>query len=232
MLRLGLRHPSAALIVSTIALIVALGGTSYAAFSLPKNSVGTKQLKNGAVTTNKIAKSVQVSDALRAYHANSADTATSANQATSAVSATIATTAGHASSADTATTAGSAGTLASGKSLTGVYMVGSQGPVPGSSANGSITFAFPLASAPTGHIIRNGAASTAQCPGTVSNPQAAPGNFCLYEGLSATNIGSLGIGDPIADKGGAVSPHGLNVNIVSVAAGYFADQGSWAVTAP
>jgi hypothetical protein len=34
----------------TIALFVALGGTSYAAFSLPAGSVGTKQLKNGAVT--------------------------------------------------------------------------------------------------------------------------------------------------------------------------------------
>ena len=33
---------------------MALGGTSYAAFKLPKNSVGTKQIKNGAVTTKKI----------------------------------------------------------------------------------------------------------------------------------------------------------------------------------
>jgi hypothetical protein len=49
------RHtPSPALVVSTIALIAALGGTSYAAFTLPKNSVGTKQLKSNAVTTKKI----------------------------------------------------------------------------------------------------------------------------------------------------------------------------------
>jgi hypothetical protein len=40
--------------VSIVALIVALGGTSYAAFSLPNNSVGTKQLKKHAVTTNRI----------------------------------------------------------------------------------------------------------------------------------------------------------------------------------
>ena len=40
-------HPSPALVVATIALIVALGGTSYAALS--NNSVGTNQLKNGAV---------------------------------------------------------------------------------------------------------------------------------------------------------------------------------------
>ena len=35
--------------ISLTALFVALGGTSYAAFSLPAGSVGTKQLRNGAV---------------------------------------------------------------------------------------------------------------------------------------------------------------------------------------
>jgi hypothetical protein len=49
--------PSPALVVSIIALFVAMGGTGYAAFGLPKNSVGTKQLKRGAVTPAKIAKS-------------------------------------------------------------------------------------------------------------------------------------------------------------------------------
>ena len=46
--------PSPAMVVSLIALFVALGGTSYAALSLPKNSVGTKQIKDGAVTAAKI----------------------------------------------------------------------------------------------------------------------------------------------------------------------------------
>ena len=41
-------------LVAYIALFVALGGTSYAAISLPAGSVGTRQLRNGAVTTNKI----------------------------------------------------------------------------------------------------------------------------------------------------------------------------------
>jgi hypothetical protein len=47
--------PSPAFVVALIALFVALGGTSYAAITLPKNSVGTKQLKDGAVTGAKIA---------------------------------------------------------------------------------------------------------------------------------------------------------------------------------
>jgi len=41
-------------LVGYLALFVALGGTSYAAVSLPKNSVGTQQLKNGAVTGSKV----------------------------------------------------------------------------------------------------------------------------------------------------------------------------------
>jgi hypothetical protein len=45
-------------VAATIALFVALGGTSYAAFSLPAASVGTKQLKNGAVTKAKLAQAV------------------------------------------------------------------------------------------------------------------------------------------------------------------------------
>lgn len=43
-------------LVATLALFVALGGASYAAVKLPRNSVGTSQLRNGAVTAGKISK--------------------------------------------------------------------------------------------------------------------------------------------------------------------------------
>jgi hypothetical protein len=42
-------HLSFANVISMIALFVALGGTTYAAVSLPKNSVGPKQIKKRAV---------------------------------------------------------------------------------------------------------------------------------------------------------------------------------------
>lgn len=48
------RHLSFANVVACLALFVALGGVSYAAVNLPKNSVGSKQLKKGAVRTNDI----------------------------------------------------------------------------------------------------------------------------------------------------------------------------------
>jgi hypothetical protein len=41
-------------VMATIAVFIALGGASYAAIKLPKNSVGTKQLKKGAVTPAKL----------------------------------------------------------------------------------------------------------------------------------------------------------------------------------
>ncbi len=43
------RRPSAPLVISFVALFVALGGASYAAIRLPANSVGNAQLQNGSV---------------------------------------------------------------------------------------------------------------------------------------------------------------------------------------
>jgi hypothetical protein len=86
------RAPSLALAVSLVALVVALGGTSYAAFTLPKNSVGTTQLKNGAVTTKKIASRAVTGSKMnftgvtvpRADHADTADNASHADAADNA----------------------------------------------------------------------------------------------------------------------------------------------------
>jgi len=50
------RHPSPALVIASLALLVALSGTGLAAVSvmIPTNSVGTAQLKNAAVTAPKV----------------------------------------------------------------------------------------------------------------------------------------------------------------------------------
>jgi hypothetical protein len=111
--------PSPALGVSVVALLVALGGTSYAALDLPRNSVGTKQIVNGAVTAKKIRNRAVTAPKIdtsgltvpNALHSRNADaavtamTATSASHASTADSATTAATANHASTADSATTA-------------------------------------------------------------------------------------------------------------------------------
>jgi hypothetical protein len=41
-------------VAATAALLLALGGTSYAAFTLPRDSVGSKQIRTGAVNSRHI----------------------------------------------------------------------------------------------------------------------------------------------------------------------------------
>lgn len=98
--------PSPAMVVACAALAVALGGTGYAALKLPRNSVGTRQLKNGAVTNKKLGRAAvtagkvarnsltgtQINEGtlgtvFNAIHASSADRATNATSATTATTA-------------------------------------------------------------------------------------------------------------------------------------------------
>jgi hypothetical protein len=55
MSKLRTHRPCPALVVASLALLVALGGTSYAAVVIPRNSVGTLQLQRNAVKAAKIA---------------------------------------------------------------------------------------------------------------------------------------------------------------------------------
>jgi hypothetical protein len=91
-------------VIATIALFVALGGTGYAVTTLPRNSVGPKQLRSHAVTASKIKPGAITSLRVRDHSltgvdinagtlgkvpaAASADHAASADQATSAATAT------------------------------------------------------------------------------------------------------------------------------------------------
>src|SRR5689334_13146326 len=48
------RRPSPSMVISLIALFVAMGGTGYAAIKLPKNSVKAKQIASGAVGASEV----------------------------------------------------------------------------------------------------------------------------------------------------------------------------------
>jgi hypothetical protein len=88
--------PSPAMVVACLALLVALGGTSYAAIKLPRNSVGNIHLKRGAVSGTKVRSNalggVQINESRlgRVPSAASATTAATATAATTAGSAPVA----------------------------------------------------------------------------------------------------------------------------------------------
>jgi hypothetical protein len=86
---LSRRLPSPAMVVACIALIVALGGTSYAAIKLPANSVGTKQLKRGAVTGPKVSGNTLTGAQINEATLGKVPTAAKADQATSADRASL-----------------------------------------------------------------------------------------------------------------------------------------------
>lgn len=64
--RIARRKPSPAVVVSSLALFVALGGTSYAAIALPNNSVGSAQIKPRAVKGSDIRASAITSTKVKA----------------------------------------------------------------------------------------------------------------------------------------------------------------------
>jgi hypothetical protein len=57
-------RPSPATAIALIALFVSLGGTTYAVSSLPRDSVGTKQLRNRAVTEDELSNRAVISSKL------------------------------------------------------------------------------------------------------------------------------------------------------------------------
>ena len=47
-------RPSPSLVISFVALFVAMAGTGYAALKLPKNRVGRAQIKRNVVSSSKV----------------------------------------------------------------------------------------------------------------------------------------------------------------------------------
>ena len=156
--------------IALLALFFALGGTAFAAGNalLPKNSVGTAQLKNGAVIKSKISKKTltQLKGNRGAQGAPGAP--------------------GPAGPQGPQGPQGAAGqdltfttTLHSGQTLTGVYSAAT--PATGTYMGTTLTFQprLPAAIAFANiHYIPAAGPFTTNCPGA---GQAAAGHLCIYE---------------------------------------------------
>lgn len=126
--------------------------------------------------------------------------------------------------------------LPSGQTLRGYYFITATQPgASGVVASTSVSFGFALSSAPQAHYIRAGEVAPAACPGSTTNPQAAPGHVCVFE-QSAVNVSSSAGGrNTVASGGnGTASQFGFGIFGVSStsAGGSFFIHGTWAVTAP
>jgi hypothetical protein len=71
--RFRIRRPSPALVVASLALLLSLGGSAYAAVAVAPGSVGTRQLKNSAVTSEKLAGGAVTANKVKPYSLLSQD---------------------------------------------------------------------------------------------------------------------------------------------------------------
>lgn len=215
--------------IALLALFLALSGTTYAASTLlPRNSVGTAQLKNGAVTKKKINKKT-----IKALKGNRGPRGLTGAQGAPGPKGTT-------GAQGVQGIQGPPGPfpdpLAAGKTVRGTF-----GDIDTAASGGEvilapIAFGFRLATAPVGRYVPVGTTPPAQCPGTVTNPQAAPGNLCVYESTGSNLQATRGVcNDELSGCGasfGVANREGAGIVAFAAAAGSAQVFGSWAVTAP
>jgi hypothetical protein len=202
-------------VVATLALVIAVGGASaFAASKLPKNSVGTKQIKKGAVTPAKLA--------------------VAAKSALTGPAGPIGPTGPQGAKGDRGEKGekGGAGepgpfptNLPTGKSLSGFMSIFGTGTV---TVSDSAAFAFPLLSAPTPHFIDMGGAAPAGCTGDSSSPGADPGNLCIFV-IRKDSVVAGGENGPGLNN--TTDTRGFSVFAAGATAGQFNLQVRWVVTA-
>jgi hypothetical protein len=218
-------------LIGYVALFFALGGAAYAATSLPANSVGSEQLKSGAVTPAKVAPATV--KLFRGHRGKRGATGPAGARGATGVTGTT----GAAGATGGTGAQGIPGpfvaTLPSGKTELGTYMIRGTAAVAGDRGGADISFGIPLASAPTATVLAAGASPTAACPGTAAAPAAAAGQLCIYEGFNNGNVGVPLFQDPVnGTTGSTVRAFGASLVDQATASGAFTDSGSWAVTAP
>jgi hypothetical protein len=106
------RLPSPALVVASLALVVALGGTAFAAAKISGSEIKTHSISGNRLKNNTLTgKQIQESKLGKVPSATNADRATKADSATTATTAGTALNATNATNAANATTAGDAATV-------------------------------------------------------------------------------------------------------------------------
>jgi hypothetical protein len=211
-------------VMSSIAVFLVLGGaTAFAASQLGKESVGAKQLKKEAVTLAKISSTAKTS--LKGATGPGGAKGDKGDKGEK----------GERGEKGETGEAGPfpSGPLPSGKTLRGTYSIGTNTIEAGEYHNTAVSFGFVLSAAPVGHFIAEGQIPPSVCPGTASNPQASPGNLCVYEDVDQNTSSTPHIFNPSTGGAGAAT-FGFGVALESGASTTtnVLSYGSWAVTSP
>lgn len=219
-------------VIATIALFVALGGAAVAA-GVPKNSVGTKQLKRGAVKAGDLRRGSVTSGKIRAGAVTAGKLGPDAVLPGNIGNGTIST----GKLSDGAVTlaklggdvAPLVGALRSGQTLRGVFGLGATTDVAGETVRDAESFQFPLRSTPAVSMLEPGQTSDS-CRGlgggTSQTPHAAPGQLCVY----MTKRVNLNATEPLKVENATRLGFGLVAKAGPLSEEYYA-YGQWAVTA-
>jgi hypothetical protein len=221
-------------LMATAALVVALGSTGAAAFT-----IGTRQIRDGAITTAKIHGGAVTAARLRNGSITAAKIAPGALRASQFAQGQLPS--GSAGPQGPAGPVGPQGPpgpasqptgaladgIPQGATHHGVYALGGTAGGAGELAQGAISFAGfgPVLAVQV--IAVGGSGSPASCPGSVADPTAMPGFVCIYES-EATN--TSGAPTPVGPAGAPAStPYGTWISIRSAAGGDFFSRGTWAM---
>jgi hypothetical protein len=231
-------------VTAALALVVALGGTSYAAVVLPANSVGGRQIKPGAVAASDIKSSAVTSakvrdGSLRADDFDAGELRAGPRGATGNPGAAGAAGAAGATGATggqgiqgVAGTSLFASTIPSGTTVTGLLGHRQSGGIAG---NGGIveivSFPVPAPVAPAAADINFAPHSAAgdgdaACTGTQNNPTAPAGKACIHVSHVTNAAGAAG------HQFGALHTRGFAVTWNNAVSGATELRASWAYTAP
>ena len=230
-------------VMATVAVFMVLTGIGFAVAALPRKSVGTKQLKNGAVRSKKLHKNSVNASKIRKGAVGRSELANGA-VGTGKISNSAVITKKIADGAVTRAKVSDdaipfLGTLRPGQELRGSFDVGGDDANGSGSAtaHGGATFQFPLTNQPSASSanvidIAAGQPTTANCGGlsggNQQTPLAAPGQLCVYI-TGKTNLATL---NPVEIEGVTRLGFGLKVTSDTTGTGDFVATGQWAVTAP
>jgi hypothetical protein len=231
-------------VMATVAVFIALGGSSYAAIKITG-----KNVKDGTLTGADVKNRSLTGRDVRDKSLSPADFKGSVQGDTGP----------QGPKGDTGEPGPFPSQLSSGKTLTGVYSVTGVASGAHQYFDTPISFGFRFATAPSAVTVgindTAGQAAAAGCPGTAADPQAAPGKVCIYEmgranteditdafialALPPQDVNEAGGAN--ARVGAYTPPFGVMntatrigtiVEVYSAAAGNLFSNGVWAATSP